>query len=210
MANSPSLSRMIVLATRNPGKIAEMRGLLAGLSLEIHTPDDYPGGPLVEETAPDLLGNALLKARAWHEHTGLPALADDTGLEVDALGGEPGVRSARYGSADGDAAKNRAKLLRNLDGQSSRFRTARFRTVVVLAGVGSNGAERIFEGVCEGAIGESESGTGGFGYDSVFIPAGFQQTFAELDPEVKNQISHRGIAIRKSVEFLRELFPSKP
>lgn len=189
-----------MLGTRNPGKISEMRNLLADLSLEIHTPDDYPTGPEVDESASTLEGNALLKARAWHLHTGLPALADDTGLEVDALEGEPGVRSARYGSLDGDAVLNRAQLLRNLEGQPSKARGARFRTVVAFVGE----RERLFEGVCEGEIVESAAGSGGFGYDSVFRPIGSAITFAEMDPEDKNRISHRGMAFRKAVAFLRE------
>lgn len=192
----------LLIATRNRGKIAELEALLSGLSLEIHTPDEYPDGPEVEESELTLEGNALLKARAWNEYTGLPALADDTGLEVDALGGKPGVRSARYAGDEANAARNREKLLADLGTNAVVPRTARFRAVVAFV----DREERTFEGVCEGEIAISESGTGGFGYDSIFRPAGYEQTFGELDADTKNQISHRGVAMRAATRFLKDRF----
>ena len=187
----------IVLATRNPGKVAELRALLADLPVELVSAADVEGAPEVEEDAPSLEGNARKKAEALHRHTGLPALADDTGLEVDALGGAPGVHSARFAGPDADDAANRAKLRRDLDGAANR--SARFRTVLAFA----EGDEvRFFEGVCEGRITEAERGSGGFGYDALFQPEGEKRTFAEMPAEAKNQISHRGRALQQFATFL--------
>ena len=189
----------IVLATRNPGKVTEIRALLADMPVELMTAEDIEGAPDVEEDALTLEGNASKKARALHAHTGLPALADDTGLEVDALGGRPGVRSARYaGSAATDVA-NRARLRRDLAGVSDR--TAQFRTVMAFADAGT---VRYFEGVCKGRILDEERGAGGFGYDALFVPDGETRTFAELTPAEKNALSHRGRALRKFAAYLRE------
>jgi XTP/dITP diphosphohydrolase len=197
----------IVLATRNPGKLAELRALLAGLPVELVSAAEISGAPDVEEDAPTLEGNARKKAEALHAHAALPALADDTGLEVDALGGAPGVRSARFAgpyadpaSSPGQAdAANRARLLRDLDGAPNR--TARFRTVLAFA----DGADvRFFEGVCEGQITEAERGDGGFGYDALFQPEGELRTFAEMPAEAKNAVSHRGRALRAFADFLHE------
>jgi len=195
------MSRLLI-ATHNRGKIAELEALLSGLSLEIHTPDDYPDGPEVEETEPTLEGNALLKARAWNKYTGLPALADDTGLEVDALGGKPGVRSARYAGDEANAARNREKLLADLGTNAALPRSARFRVVVAFV----DGEERTFEGVCEGEIAMTESGTGGFGYDSIFRPTGYELTLGDLDADTKNRISHRAAAMRAATRFLKKRF----
>lgn len=187
----------LVLATRNPGKIAELRALLADLPVELVSAAELPGAPEVEEDAPTLEVNAALKARALHEHTGLAALADDTGLEVDALGGAPGVRSARYAGPEADDAANRQKLLAALEGAADR--RARFRTVVALA----EGDEvRAFEGICEGRIVEAERGREGFGYDALFEPEGQTRTFAEMPAEEKNRISHRALALRALADFL--------
>ena len=182
----------IVLATRNPGKVAELRALLADLPVRLRSAAEVEGAPEVEEDAPTLEGNAAKKARALHAHTGLPALADDTGLEVAALGGAPGVHSARYAGPAADDAANRARLLRDLAGRADR--SARFRTV--LAYLDAAGALHTFEGVCRGRILHEERGTGGFGYDALFVPEGETRTFAELAPEEKNAISHRAQALR--------------
>lgn len=195
----------IVLATRNAGKVSEIRELLADLPVELSTAADYPEVPEVEEDAGTLRGNARKKALELHRHTGLPTLADDTGLEVEALEGAPGVHSARYAGADVTDADNRAHLLSEMDGVADR--SARFRTVVAL--IKENGTERYFEGICRGRIMEEERGTGGFGYDPLFVPEEEDRTFAELSPDVKNRISHRGIAFRHVAEYLRScLFSS--
>lgn len=189
----------IVLATRNPGKIAELRALLADLPVELVSAAEVAGAPEVEEDAPTLEGNARKKAQALRLHTGLPALADDTGLEVDALGGAPGVRSARFAGPHADDAANRARLLRDLDGAADR--AARFRTVLAFA---DGEAVRFFEGVCEGRVTDAERGEGGFGYDALFQPEGETRTFAEMPAEAKNAVSHRGRALRAFADFLHE------
>ena len=145
------------------------------------------------------------KPKPLHAHTGLPALADDTGLEVGALGGRPGVRSARFAGPHADDAANRARLLRELAGHADR--AAQFRTVIALA---EGGDVRYFEGVCRGLIIEEERGTGGFGYDALFVPEGEARTFAEMRQEEKNAISHRGRALREVAAYLRDrLAPGK-
>ncbi len=195
----------IVLATRNPGKAAELRALLADLPVELVSAAEIAGTPEVEEDAPTLEGNARKKALALHAFAGLPALADDTGLEVDALGGAPGVRSARFAGPEADPEANRARLLRDLapsagSGQAlPTDRRARFRTVLAFA---EGGEVAFFEGVCPGTITESERGEGGFGYDALFQPEGDARTFAEMPAEAKNRISHRGEALRTFAEYL--------
>jgi XTP/dITP diphosphohydrolase len=188
----------IILATRNPGKVAELRALLADLPVDLVSAAEVEGAPEVEEDAPTLEGNARKKAAALHAHTGLPALADDTGLEVNTLDGAPGVHSARFAGPDADAEANRARLLRDLGGAADR--SARFRTVLAFA----DGDEvRYFDGVCPGAITEAECGEGGFGYDALFQPEGETRTFAEMPAEAKNAISHRGRALAGFAAYLR-------
>ncbi len=180
----------LVLATRNPGKVAELAARLDGLGVTLVTAASLDAPP-VEEDADTLVGNATKKARSLWDHAGVPALADDTGLEVDALGGAPGVHSARFAGPDADDQANREKLLAKLDGAEAR--TARFRTV--LAYVDADGV-RAFDGVCEGVITTEEHGDAGFGYDSVFRPAdGDGRTFAQMSADEKNRISHRGRAL---------------
>ena len=180
----------LVLATRNPGKVAELDARLAGLGVDLVTAAALDA-PLVDEDADTLRGNAEKKARALFAHAGLPALADDTGLEVDALGGAPGVRSARFAGPDADDEANRRKLLADLAGAPSR--TARFRTVLAYAY--ADGV-RFFDGVCDGLIATEEEGTGGFGYDALFRPAdGDGRTFAQMSADEKNAVSHRGRAL---------------
>lgn len=189
----------VVLATANPHKGEEMVQILGDLVRLVPRP---AGLPEVEEVAPDLEGNARLKAQALCEATGLPALADDTGLEVDALGGRPGVRSARYAGEDATYEDNVRLLLQEMEGVPAGSRTARFRTVAVLAF--PDGREVVGVGVVEGRITESPAGSGGFGYDPVFAPdAGQGRTFAEMSAEEKNAISHRGRALRDLAARLR-------
>lgn len=187
----------IILATRNRGKVAEMQALLAELPVRLHAAADLADAPEVEEDEPTLAGNARKKAEALHRHTGRHALADDTGLEVDALGGRPGVHSARFAGPEADDAANRARLRRELAGVDDR--TARFRTVIAFA---EGGDVHLFEGVCPGRIIDEERGSGGFGYDALFVPEGEARTFAELSADEKNRISHRGQALRRFAAYL--------
>ena len=192
------LPARVVLATANPGKQAELAAMFAG-SIEVLA---RPSGiPDVVEDADTLEGNARLKAEAIVASTGEVALADDTGLEVDALDGQPGVRSARYAGEDHDDDRNVAKLLVELAGVPAEDRTARFRTVLVLAD--PDGRELITEGVVEGVIAQERSGNGGFGYDPVFIPVeGDGRSFGQMTREEKSTISHRGRALRSLINAL--------
>jgi XTP/dITP diphosphohydrolase len=190
----------LVLGTGNPGKVDELRALLSDLPIEVvpgHTLDDPPD---VEEDADTLAGNAKKKAAAFVVHTDLPALADDTGLEVAALDGRPGVHTARFAGPDCTPEENKQKLLEVLDGVDDR--RARFRTVVAL--VDRDGTARTFEGVCEGTITTEPRGDGGFGYDPLFQPNGHDQTFAEMPPDAKNEISHRRRALDALRQFLAD------
>lgn len=184
-----------VLATANPDKAREITEILAGVVELVPRPPDLPD---VEETGDTLVANARLKARAIAEATGQPAIADDTGLEVEALGGAPGVYSARWAGEDASYADNVAKLLVGLEGkEGSTARRARFRTVAVAAW--PEGREVVAEGEVNGWIAERPRGAGGFGYDPVFVPdEGDGRTFAELgqDPGAKHRLSHRGRAFR--------------
>lgn len=195
-------SLSIVLATRNPGKVAEIRDLLSDLGERVRlvAADDLDAPPGVEEDAPTLEGNARKKAMAFYRHTGRPALADDTGLEVEALGGAPGVHTARFAGPDATPADNNTKLLSALIDKDSR--RARFRTVVAF--VDERGDVHTFEGVCEGRIASAPRGQEGFGYDPLFVPEGETRTFAEMAPAEKNAVSHRKQALEQFVAFLRE------
>jgi len=153
----------------------------------------------IPETAETLEGNARQKARYLFERTGLDCFADDTGLEVEALNGAPGVHSARYATDGHDFAANNRLLLKNLAGEENR--RARFRTVICLI---EQGKEHLFEGIVEGRIIDHEAGSEGFGYDPLFVPEGFDRTFAEMSAEQKNGISHRGRAVRKLVDYLHQ------
>ena len=188
--------RRIVAATANAHKLAEMREILGDAVELLPRPDEIPD---VVEDAPTLEGNARLKADAIAAATGLTALADDTGLEVSALGGAPGVRSARYAGDDATDADNVALLLRELDGAGDR--SARFVTVVVLA---DGEDHQVHEGECRGRIAPAPRGANGFGYDPVFVPdEGDGRTFAEMTAEEKHAISHRGRAVRAVARALR-------
>lgn len=187
----------IALATRNRGKIDEIVAGLSETTIRVRAADDYPDFPEVDETESTLKGNATLKSEALFAFSGLPSLADDTGLEVDILGGEPGVMSARYAGEGCSPADNRALLLRNLAGSENRV--AQFRTVLAFT---DHTGTIYFEGSCRGEILSEERGKGGFGYDSIFIPDGSDLSFAELSIEAKNLMSHRGRAMRQFFEFI--------
>lgn len=182
----------LVLATGNAGKVAEFADLLAGLGLELRSLRDFPDAPAVAEDNPSYEGNAAAKAEAIARHTGLPALGDDSGLEVDALGGAPGVHSARFAGAPADDRRNVEKLLRALAGVPASRRTARFRCVIVAAR--PDGAKLTVEGTCEGLIGSQPAGEGGFGYDPIFVVPSLGRTFAEIAASEKHRLSHRGQA----------------
>jgi XTP/dITP diphosphohydrolase len=193
------VTRALVFATRNPGKLVELRQLLPGIDvLDLAAAARAVGRdlPEIDEDADTFLGNAIKKARVVSELTRLPALADDSGLEVDALGGAPGVHSARYAGTGGDDANNR-KLLAALAGVPPERRTARFRAVLALADVaGPLGGEVITaDGACEGVILDAPRGTGGFGYDPLFLFPELGQTFAELGVGTKGDLSHRARAM---------------
>lgn len=191
--------KTLVLASRNKHKIEELRATLKDIGIELKSALDFPGLQEVEEDKTTLEGNALKKARYVYEATGFSSLSDDTGLEVDALDGRPGVYSARYAGEDATYRDNLEKLLEELAGVAPRDRKAQFRTVVALV---SDEGVRTFEGICRGVILNEPRGDKGFGYDPVFQPEGYDQTFAELNPGVKNEISHRGIAIKRLRSFL--------
>ncbi len=187
----------LVLATQNAHKIEELKQILNPMGIEVLSTQDFPDLEDVEEDEPTLSGNALKKARYVAAETNLPALSDDTGLEVKALNGAPGVYSARYAGEEATYQDNVDKLLVELIGKTSR--DAQFRTVVALV---TEEEEFTFEGVCTGEIISDPKGDKGFGYDPVFVPTGYSQTFAELDAAIKNEISHRGKAVQKFIEFL--------
>mgnify|MGYP003763303697 CR=1 FL=1 len=196
--------REMVIATRNCGKAAEIADALAALPVRFLTLDEFAGVGEVEENGDSLAANAVLKATRYALATGKACLADDSGLEVDALGGAPGVRSARYaGPGASDAACN-AKLLAALAAVPADERTARFRCV--LAYVDRSGTLFTAEGVCEGVILGEPRGTGGFGYDPLFFVPSLGKTMAELAPTEKNAVSHRGHALRNMAAILAEHF----
>lgn len=190
--------RKIVFATNNQHKLDEVRAAL-GEEWVLLTPRDCGITEEIPETSDTLEGNALQKAQYIYSRTGLDCFADDTGLEVEALGGAPGVHSARYATDGHDFAANTALLLRNLEGVVNR--RARFRTAIALI---MNGVVSMFEGCVSGVITEAPSGEGGFGYDPVFRPDGFDRTFAQMSREEKNAISHRGRAVAELARFLSD------
>ncbi len=190
----------IVLATQNRDKIREIRDILADVHVPIRTCEDFTGWPDVEEEGKSFRENALIKARAVAGFTGMRALADDSGLQVDFLGGEPGIHSARYAGPNGDYEANNRKLLASLSGVPLAQRRARF--VCWAALVDPDGEEHIEEGIIEGTIIEEPRGPGGFGYDPVFLPEGEHRTMAELSEAEKNAISHRTRALRKLIPYL--------
>ncbi len=184
----------IILATNNKHKIEELTTMLTGTGITVRSLRDVANIPPVDEDQPTLEGNALKKARTVFHATNIPALADDSGLEVFYLNGWPGVYSARYAGEGCTFDDNNKKLLKELLGVPPRRRQAQFRSVLAL--VGSN-YEKVVEGKIDGMITEEPRGKSGFGYDPVFQPIGFTKTFAEMNPEEKNSISHRGLALLK-------------
>ncbi|MFA9471445.1 MAG: RdgB/HAM1 family non-canonical purine NTP pyrophosphatase [Deltaproteobacteria bacterium] len=195
----------ILIATMNTGKLLEYERLLAEVpGLELETMAALPEAIDVVEDRDTFRGNALKKAMEIATVAGMPCLADDSGLEVDALRGRPGVYSARYAGEGSTDAENNAKLLDELSGIADDERTARFQCAIVI--VDQSGRElAIAEGACEGRIGSEPRGSHGFGYDPLFVPEGYTQTMGELGPETKNEISHRAKAAAKLVPILREL-----
>ncbi len=191
----------ILIATGNKHKREEIQQILNGLDVELISIDQLPESIEVEETGETFTENARLKAEAYFELTGLPALADDSGLEVPALNNEPGVRSARYAGENADYLKNNQLLLERMKGFAPSERKARFRCVVCFK---TAEGEWFFEGITEGEILQEFRGSGGFGYDPLFYVSALKKTYAELTPEEKNRISHRGLALKKFKNFLKE------
>jgi XTP/dITP diphosphohydrolase len=198
--------KVLLFATRNAGKVAELRELTAGLPIEVRSLDGLDL-PEVVEDGDTFAANAIKKALAVSEATGLPALADDSGLEVDALSGAPGVFSARYAGPDADDEANNEKLLQALNGVAAGKRTARFRSTLALADVAGLGGECILaSGTCEGSILTERQGTGGFGYDPLFFSPELGVTFAEAGVGPKNQLSHRARAMKLLLPKLTRYF----
>jgi XTP/dITP diphosphohydrolase len=192
----------LLIATRNNGKINEIEQLLAGLPIALRSLNDFPDITEPEETGLTFAENAVLKATSYAMQAGLWALADDSGLEVAALNGAPGIYSARYGGEDTDYEEKIKKLLNEMDDTDGNDRTARF--VCVMAIADENGEiKHLTEGVCNGTIAFEPFGQNGFGYDPIFIPDGFKETFGELSNQIKQEISHRARASRKIIEYLR-------
>ena len=190
-----------MLASANPGKLRELAALLAPLQVQLHSLAEL-GIPSPAETGTTFLANAVLKARHAAARARLPALADDSGLEVDALGGRPGVWSARYAGVGATDEQNNLRLIADLNGVPGEQRTARYRCVLALVRGPNDRAPILAQGSWEGRIGHEPVGNGGFGYDPYFIPAGLNCTAAELSPARKNALSHRGAALRDLIARL--------
>ena len=195
--------RELVLATHNRHKVIELVALLCELGITIRSLDEFPDAPDVVEDGATCEANAIKKARAIADYTGLPAVADDTGLEVDALGGRPGVHAARYAGEDATYDDNCRKLLRELTGVPHERRTARFVTVAAIAL--PSGEMRVVHGTLDGAIADETNGTLGFGYDPVFFVPELGKTLAQLSADQKNTISHRAKAFTLAKDLLREM-----
>jgi len=206
MTDEAASRPQLVFVTRNPGKVREISALLKG-QFNVLSLDDIGCEDEIPETAPDLQGNARMKAAYVAERFGVDCFADDTGLEVEALGGRPGVHTARFAGPEADAKANMHKLIRDL--QDAPSRKAQFRTSMALI---QGGKTTLFEGVCKGQIRNEQTGLEGFGYDPVFAPTTIDDkgqerhelTFAEMPADDKNAISHRGHAVRAMVEYLLE------
>lgn len=195
--------KQLVLATNNEHKIREIRSLLKNLPVELLTLRDIPNIPPLLEDGETFLENAVKKATTVFQHTGLPTLADDSGIEVFYLNMRPGVHSARYAGPNATDAQNNEKLLHAIQGVAPRRRRAQFRSVIALV---DKGLQEITEGIFSGTLAESPRGSNGFGYDPLFIPDGMAITSAELTDEEKNAISHRGQSLRKMIEVLQKRF----
>jgi XTP/dITP diphosphohydrolase len=197
--------KQLFIATKNKGKVEEIKFCLGRTDIEVLSFIEIPGIPDIEETGTTFEQNAWLKAKQVYDLVKIPVIADDSGLEAEYLKGAPGVYSSRYAGTDASDEDNCRKLLHELEGVQREKRKARFVCVIAYF----DGSEKkFFEGYCEGRINDSKRGTGGFGYDPLFIPDGYDKTYAELDPETKNSISHRGRALRKLTEYLKtEMLP---
>ena len=195
----------ILISSRNRDKIREIKALISSLPITVHTPDEFEDLPEVEEDRDTLLGNALKKARVLSELTGLPTIADDTGLFIDALSGDPGVYSSRYAGDACSYSDNRHKVLKAM--KNNIDRTARFITVAVFYIPGREPI--VSEGIVEGVITEQERGSNGFGYDSIFQVVNSSKTYAEMNDREKNQISHRGLALQSLVAKIKDLLDRK-
>lgn len=189
----------LVFATNNKHKLEEVRDIV-GDRVEILSLNDINCNDEIPETADTLQGNALIKARYIYEKYGVDCFADDTGLEVEALDGAPGVYSARYAGEECDSEANMQKLLQNLTGKSER--SAQFRTVIALI---IDGEEKLFNGIVKGTITEEKRGDSGFGYDPIFVPEGYSESFAQMDSSTKNSISHRYRATKQLSDYLEAL-----
>lgn len=192
--------RTLVFATNNKHKLDEVRKIIEAKDIKIVSLAEIDCHDDIPETADTLEGNALQKARYIKEKFGLDCFADDTGLEVEALDNAPGVFSARYAGPGHDSEANMRKLLDELDGKDNR--KARFRTAIALI---IDGKEHLFEGIINGSITNDKRGEAGFGYDPIFMPEGYEKTFAELGDDIKNGISHRAIAVNRLAQFLSTL-----
>lgn len=186
--------KKIVIATSNPHKLLEVKEILKDLPYEFVGLNEFPDIPEIEETGKTLLENSLIKARTVHKITGLPTMADDTGLEVNCLNGAPGVKSARYAGENATYQDNLNKLMKDLEGVPLAERQAQFRTVISFI---NNEREHWVEGLVKGIIIDELRGESGFGYDPIFYIPDLKKTFAELSMEQKNKISHRGLALEK-------------
>ena len=192
------MKRKLVFVTNNAHKLEEISSILGG-KMELLSLKDIQCTADIPETADTLEGNAIQKAEYIHRHYGLDCFADDTGLEVEALDGAPGVYSARYAGEGHDSEANMQKLLHNLEGKDNR--KAQFRTAICLI---MNDEQHLFEGICRGEIIKEKRGGAGFGYDPIFVPEGYTETFAELGNDIKNTISHRAKAVQMLCEFLNK------
>jgi len=195
----------VIIATRNKGKIREIREALKGLGLRIYGLNDFSDAPEIEEDGKSFTENALKKARFYSKHFGKLAIADDSGLEVDSLKGQPGVHSARYAGERASGQENNQKLLREMQDVPISKRGARFKCIIAV--VSPDGREAFAEGACKGRIGFKEKGKKGFGYDPLFILPNDGKTMAELSLEAKNKISHRGKALRKIKKIIKTFGP---
>lgn len=194
----------LVLATRNKGKLSELKELLKGLPVELLSLTDFDM-PEILEDGETFKENALIKAKAVYEHTGIPSIADDSGLEIDYLGGQPGVYSARFAGEHGDDEANNQKVLQLLEGIPFGKRNARFKCVIAIVGLSRENI--VTTGTCEGVITTASEGQNGFGYDPIFWITDFERTMAEISLEQKNLISHRAVALRKAKKELVKILP---
>lgn len=192
--------KKLLVATRNKGKLKELEELLSPLGIEVLSLADVPPIPEIEEDGDSFTANAIKKAQETSRLTGYVCLADDSGLVVDALGGQPGIYSARFAGENASDEENNDKLLKLMKDIEERDRTARF--VCVIAVADTNGKTATVEGICEGRIGFTPQGENGFGYDPLFIPEGFDKSFAQLSSKEKQNISHRGQALRKAIPVI--------